>query len=103
MSSPIPTSPTRRARKACDDADFAQNSTAVLALGGEEPGPRIDMGMLLEERPPLTFSLAAPDTELHLVVERVGEALRGDGTVPADDSHFSLLSSGTKNSSESVE
>ena len=33
----------------------------VLALGGEEPGPRINLGMLLEERPPLAFS-HAPQT-----------------------------------------
>jgi hypothetical protein len=63
---------------------------AVLALGGEELGPRINLGMLLEERPPLAFSHAPPDTELHLVVKRVGEALGDDGTVPADDSRLPL-------------
>jgi hypothetical protein len=34
---------------------------AVLALGGEELGPRINLGMLLDERPPLAFS-HAPQT-----------------------------------------
>jgi hypothetical protein len=31
---------------------------AVLALQGEELGPRINLGMLLDERPPLAFSHA---------------------------------------------
>jgi hypothetical protein len=46
--------------------------------------------MLLEQRPPLAFGRAAPNTELHLVVERVGEALGPDGTVPANTSRFPL-------------
>ena len=46
--------------------------------------------MPLEQGPPLAFGHAAPNTELDLVVERVGEALGDDGTVPAKGSRFPL-------------
>src|SRR4051812_17283509 len=62
---------------------------AVLAVR-EEFGPRFDVGMPLDQRPPLTFRRAAPDTELHLVVKRIGEAFGDDGTVPADDCRLPL-------------
>ena len=52
---------------------------AVLALGGEELRPGDHLRVLLEQRPPLAFGHAAPNTELHLVVECVGEALGDDG------------------------
>jgi hypothetical protein len=42
---------------------------AVFALSGEKLGPRNHLRVLLEKRPPLAFSHAAPDTELHPVVE----------------------------------
>src|ERR1700720_1929985 len=42
---------------------------AVFALSGEKLGPRNNLRVLLEQRPPLAFSHAAPDTELHPVVE----------------------------------
>jgi hypothetical protein len=62
----------------------------VFALGGEELGPGVHLRVLLEQRVPLAFGHAAPDTELHLVVERVGEALGDDGTVSANNSRFPL-------------
>ena len=40
--------------------------------------------MLPEQRSPLAFGHAAPHTELHLVVKRVGEALGGHQTRPAN-------------------
>ena len=46
--------------------------------------------MPLEQRPALAFGHAAPDTELDLVVERVGEALDDHGTPPADHRRFPL-------------
>ena len=46
--------------------------------------------MLLEQRPPLAFGHAAPNTELHLVVERLGEALGDDRAVLANSSRFPL-------------
>ena len=52
--------------------------------------------MLLEQRPPLALGLAAPNTELHLVVERVGEALGSDRTVPANNSRIPLRGSANK-------
>ena len=52
--------------------------------------------MLLEQRPSLALGLAAPNTELHLVVERVGEALGSDRTVPANNSSMLLRGSANK-------
>jgi len=52
----------------------------VFALGGEELSPGVHLGVLLEQHAPLVFGHAAPDTELHLVVERVGVALGDDRT-----------------------
>ena len=49
--------------------------------------------MTLAQHPPLAFCHAAPDAELHLIVQRVGQALDGDRTVPADDSGFPLRGS----------
>jgi hypothetical protein len=49
--------------------------------------------VLLEQRPPLPFGHAAPNTELDLVVERVGEALHSDGTVAAHRGRFALRGS----------
>src|ERR1700757_1512143 len=69
---------------------------AVLALGGEELGPGDHLRVLLEQHPPLAFGHAAPNTELDLVVERVGEALGDDGTVPANNSRFPLRRSANK-------
>jgi hypothetical protein len=46
--------------------------------------------VLLEQRPPLAFGHATPNTELDLVVERVGEALGNDGTVAAHRGRFPL-------------
>jgi hypothetical protein len=46
--------------------------------------------VLLEQHPPLAFGHAAPDTELHPVVERVGEALGDDRAVPTNDNRFPL-------------
>jgi hypothetical protein len=46
--------------------------------------------VLLEQHPPLAFGHAAPNTKLHLVVERVGEALGDDGTMLANNSRFTL-------------
>src|ERR1700739_2524259 len=65
----------------------------VLRPGGEEFGPGLDLRMHLEQRPPLAFGHAAPDTELHLVVECVGGALDDDGTPPANRSRFPLFRS----------
>src|ERR1700757_696439 len=59
---------------------------AAPAPGGEEVGPRDHLGVISDQRPPLAFGQAAPDAELHMVVERVGEALGDDGTTPANDS-----------------
>ena len=52
--------------------------------------------MLLEQRPPLPFGHATPNTELDLVVERVGEALCHDGTVPAQSGRIPLRLSGNE-------
>jgi hypothetical protein len=62
---------------------------AVLALGGEELGPRINLGMLLEERPPLAFS-HAPQTPNSIWLSSASARHGDDGTVPADDSRFPL-------------
>ena len=61
-----------------------------MALDREEVGPGFHLPVPLEQCPPLAFGHAAPDTELHLVVERVGEALGDDGTVPANSGRFPL-------------
>ena len=66
---------------------------AVFALSDEELGPGIHLGVLLEQRTPLALSHAAPDTELHPVVQRVRAAFRDDGTVSADRSRFLLCGS----------
>jgi hypothetical protein len=57
---------------------------AERASGSEELRPGIHFGMLPEQRSPLAFGHAAPHTELHLVVKRVGEALGGHQTRPAN-------------------
>jgi hypothetical protein len=46
--------------------------------------------VVLDQRAALAFGQAAPHTELHTVVERVGEALGDDWTTPANNSR-SLL------------
>ena len=63
---------------------------AAPAPGGEELGPGDHLGVLLEQRPPLAFGHATPNTELDLVVERVGETLGDDGTLPANIGRFPL-------------
>ena len=57
---------------------------AERASGSEELRPGIHFGMLPEQRSPLAFGHAAPHAELHLVVKRVGEALGGHQTRPAN-------------------
>src|SRR5262249_14043561 len=61
-----------------------------LAQGGEVFGPGDHLGVLLEQRPALAFGQAAPNAELHLIVERVGEALGPDGTLPANTGRLPL-------------
>ena len=39
--------------------------------------------MLFQQNPALAHGHAAPNTEVNLVVERVGQAFGDDGTVPA--------------------
>jgi putative transposase len=63
---------------------------AVVALGGEEVGPRHHLGVLLEEGTALAFGHPAPDTEFDVVVERIGGALEDHRAVPADHRGFSL-------------
>src|SRR6202020_825931 len=63
---------------------------AVLALGTEELRPGHHLGVLLEQRPPLTFGHPTPNTELDTVVQRVSAALQHDRTVPADDRSLTL-------------
>jgi hypothetical protein len=46
--------------------------------------------VLLEHHPPLAFGHASPNTKLHPVVERVGEAFGDDGTMLANNSRFTL-------------
>src|SRR5271155_1609148 len=68
-------------------------NSSVSALDREEVGPGLHLPVPLEQCPPLAFGHAAPDTELNLVVERFGEALDGDRTMPADHGRFPLRSS----------
>jgi hypothetical protein len=67
---------------------------AVLALGGEEVGPRHHLGVLLEEGTALAFGHPAPDTEFDVVVERIGGALEDHRAAPADHRGFSLGGAG---------
>jgi hypothetical protein len=46
--------------------------------------------VLLEQRAPLAFGHAAPDAELDLIVERVGEAFGFDRTISAQRGGFPL-------------
>ena len=64
---------------------------AVFALASKELRPGNHLRVLLEQRSSLAFGHAAPDAELHLVVESVGGALGDDGTVSANRSRFSLF------------
>jgi hypothetical protein len=62
----------------------------VFALGGEELGPGIHLGVLLEQGAALTFGHAAPHTELDAVVKGVGAAFQDHRAVPADHGSFAL-------------
>jgi hypothetical protein len=63
---------------------------AVLALGTEELGPGHHLGVLLEQRPTLTFGHPTPDAELDTVVQRVSAALQHHWAMPADDRGLAL-------------
>ena len=63
---------------------------SVFSLGGEKLGPRIYIRVLLQQHATLAFGHAAPDTELHPVVECLGGTLGHDRTVPANHGRFSL-------------
>ncbi len=65
-------------------------SSAVLALRGKKVSPGNDLGMLLEKGAALTLGHAAPHTEFHTVVQRVGTALGDDRAVAADDGRLAL-------------
>ena len=67
----------------------------MFALGGKEIGPGNDVGMLFEQRAPLTFGHASPDTELDAIVQRVSATLGDDRAVAAD--HRGLALSGPPN------
>ena len=69
---------------------------AVLAPRGEEVGPGDNLGVLLDQRASLAFGQAAPNTKLHMVVERVGEALGDDGTTPTNNRRSPLRRSSNK-------
>jgi hypothetical protein len=62
----------------------------MFALGGEELGPGNHLGVLLEQRAPLTFGHATPDAEFDPVVQGVGAAFEDHRAVPADDGGFAL-------------
>jgi hypothetical protein len=62
----------------------------VLTLGGEQVGPRHDLGVLLEEGTAMTFGNPAPDTEFDAVIERIGSALDDHRAVSTDHRGFSL-------------
>lgn len=66
------------------------DGAAVLTLRGEELGPGHNLGMLFEQGAALTLGHAAPDAELHPIVQRVGTAFGDNGAVPADHGGLAL-------------
>ena len=71
-------------------SDAESDRRLVLTLRLEEFGPRLDVGVLLDQSAPLTLGHAAPDTELDPVVQSVGSALHQNGAVTADGGGLAL-------------
>lgn len=69
---------------------FWLHSRLVVPLRFEEVGPRVDLGMLLEQRSPLTFRHSAPHTEFHAVVQSICATLHQHWAVPTDGCGFTL-------------
>lgn len=85
IRSPASGNPSRRTGRARSD-----RAAVVLALGGEELGPGIDFGMLLEQGTTLTLGHSAPDSELDAIVQRIGAAFEDHRAVPTDHRGFPL-------------
>ena len=62
----------------------------MLALGGEELRPGLNLGVLLEQGATLTLGHTAPDAELDPVIQGVGTAFSDHRTVTADDGRLAL-------------
>lgn len=62
----------------------------MFALSAEELGPGNHFWVLLEEGTALPFGHAAPDTELHPIVECIGAAFEDHRAVTTDHGCFAL-------------
>src|SRR6516164_7654284 len=87
---------TRAVQDPATRGNFGLAGLAAIAPGGEKVGPGNHLGVLLDQRPPLALGQAAPNTPLHMVVERVGEALGDDETTPTNNSRSLLRLSASK-------
>jgi len=69
------------------DCDLFQ---VIAARSLKQASPRLNIGTTAKQRTALTFSHSTPDTELDLVVQRIGKAF-GPNRTPATDGLSAVL------------